>query len=187
MTLTCLVTLERRRHRIGRKGNEMRPLTVFQPVDPMAPPLDLAADPGLWLPEGSQQIEPEMWTIPLRLGGLTRTVQCQVADPIFVGKSVWRRMRWTPIPESTDAVPAEKALPVFDGEIGLHRSDEGRTLVLNGRYDVPLGFLGETIDAVVMSRAARSTAASFLGEIAEHGTGHVTARPLTAAADSRSQ
>jgi hypothetical protein len=145
----------------------MRPLTIFQPLDAEAADIDLTAAPGAWLPEGSRPAGPGAWNVPLRLGGLTRTVRCEVGDPVRVGRAVWRSMTWTPVSERGDSVPAERLLPAFDGEIGLHVTNAGETtIVLNGAYSVPLGAFGEAIDAMVLNRAARSTATRFLADLA---------------------
>jgi hypothetical protein len=114
--------------------------------------------------------------VPLRLRGMTRRVRCEIRDPLSVGRAVWRRISWVPIAETGDPLPADKMLPSFDGEIGLHRpTDEAWTLVLHGAYSVPLGVIGEVADSVILHSAARATAARFLGDVASRAAARALA------------
>jgi hypothetical protein len=140
----------------------MRNLSVFQPLAEQ-PAVDLRTDPDLWVPEGSRASGPAAWRIPLRLGGLTRTVLCEIGPPTAKREATWRRISWSPVAEPGDAIPLERLLPSFDGEIGL--AEDPPTLILHGDYAVPLGVVGETIDAAVLHRAARHTATRLLAEI----------------------
>lgn len=165
----------------------MRTLVVFHPVEWLGD-VDLHADPQLWLPGEGRPAGPDRWWVPLRLGGVTRTVLCDVDSPVTTGTTVWRRLAWSPVAEQGDAIPIGRLLPRFDGEIGLSRGPS--TLILHGRYDVPFGHVGEALDGLVLHRAARRTAMHLLGEIADRlttalpidpspgGTGPGSARPV---------
>ena len=143
----------------------MRPLAVFQPTGDVAPDA-LLSEAETWLSEGARRVGPGTWILPLRLGPFTRSVRIEIGSAISRGNGVWRSVRWEPVSEAGDPLPLERLLPRFAGEIGLVRTDLGSSLVLEGDYEVPLGVVGEAIDAFALKRAARVTGTRLLGEIA---------------------
>lgn len=155
----------------------MRNLTLFQPIAGQQPSIRLADDPHLWLPGGTRPTGPTTWKVALHVSGVSRVVQMTI-DPIaIVGASEWRSLRWDPVSERGDLLPVEHALPTFEGELGLNLRDGHPTLVLTGRYDVPLGWVGVAIDAILLARAARASGIRFLGEIAARMAGDVEDQP----------
>jgi hypothetical protein len=148
----------------------VRRLSIFLPVGD-TPTGPLAADPEGWLPadarrSGAGAARAETWNVTLRVRRLARTVRVEVGPAVWKGDTVWRSMRWEPVSEPGDPIPVERLLPRFAGEIGLAQNGVGSTLVLDGEYQVPLGVIGEAIDAVALRRAARSTGTTLLAEIA---------------------
>lgn len=167
MVLPSAVEGDSQRRLVASQEAAMRTLVVFQPIEWLGA-VDLHADPQLWLPGEGRPAGLDRWWIPLRLGNVTRTVLCDVGSPVTTGTTVWRRLAWSPVAEHGDALPIQRLLPRFDGEIGLSRDPS--TLILHGRYDVPFGHVGEALDGLVLHRAARRTAMHLLGEIADRLT-----------------
>jgi hypothetical protein len=164
----------------------VRTLTLFQPIGGRTPLVSITDDPSLWLPEDSRRTGPASWNVPLRLGGVTRVVDMAIEAPFAIRSSTWRRMLWHPRSERGDLVPIAHMLPTFAGEIGLIIDAAGRqTLVLDGAYAVPLGPVGEAVDALLLGRLARRSAVVLLSDIASR-LDQMT-RPLTAAGRTRTQ
>lgn len=147
--------------------DKVRTLTLFQPFGDRMPLVGIADDPVLWLPEESRRAGPTSWNVPLRLGGVTRVVEMAIEDPFTIRTSEWREILWRPRSERGDLIPIEHMLPTFAGEIGTTSQEGHVSLVLNGEYDVPLGFVGAAIDAALLNRAARTSGTRLLGEIAQ--------------------
>lgn len=56
------------------------------------------------------------------------------------------------------AALTDRLLLSFDGELGLHLGEPGRTtLVLDGRYQPPGGSIGTAVDTIALHRLARLT------------------------------
>lgn len=162
----------------------MPTLTVFQPVDGAHHAIDLAADPSSWLPGDSRPAGPGRWSVPLHAAGMSRTVRCELGPPVERRGGTWRTITWEPTSEPGDALPFELVLPTFEGEIGVHRGDgDGVTLVLHGSYEVPLGPVGQAVDAMVLGRVARASVVRLLADIVS-AVGQTTL-PLTAAGRTR--
>jgi hypothetical protein len=142
----------------------MRQLHIFLPAGETSPTL-LVAAPELWLPEGARAAGPGAWTVTLRVGPLARKARVSIDGPTHRDAAVWRALQWQPVSEAGDPLPVDRLLPSFSGELGLVGSPQGSTLVLDGEYKVPLGPLGEVLDAVGLHRAARATGAALLSEI----------------------
>lgn len=63
--------------------------------------------------------------------------------------------------------PTDRLLPSFDGELGLHLGEPGRsTLILDGRYQPPGGRIGTAVDTIALHRLARLTTTSLVSTTA---------------------
>ena len=143
-----------------------RELTTVQPLPPGDHGAVFRGSPESWLP-APRHIGPGRWRVALGVGGIQRFVQCSVGDPWTTRDGVKRRLRWEPLPEESDVLPVEKLLPSLDGELFLVGPPATPSLLLTGEVDVPLGWLGEAVDAVLLGRMAQVSAAAFLQEVAE--------------------
>jgi hypothetical protein len=148
----------------------VRELTVFLPLagDPDECVRRFESDPSDWLPAPAHQDGPLRWRYRVRALGVSRKVSSAVGQPVRIGRSVWRTVTWEPRAEAGEATVVDRALPALVGELGLSREDGRPTLVLTGDYEVPLGGLGETLDAIALHRVARTTAEAFLQAVAEN-------------------
>ena len=142
-----------------------RQLTVVQPLPPGDHAPVLRGDPGAWLPT-SRAAGPASWHVTLRVGGVERTVLCEVGDPWSTPESLRRRLVWTPLGAETDVLPFEKWLPNLDADLHLVGVPATPSLALVGDVDVPLGRFGEAVDALVLGRVGQRGAATFLREVA---------------------
>ena len=73
--------------------------------------------------------------------------------------------------EDGDVLPVEKWLPTMDGELFLVGPTATSSLLLTGEADVPLGWLGEAVDAMVLGRVTQRTVSAFLQDIASRLAG----------------
>lgn len=144
----------------------VRELTAVQPLPPGDHGSVFRGPPDRWLPD-PRHIGPSRWRIALGVGGVERFVQCTVGDPWTTRDGLKRRLRWVPLSEERDVLPVERLLPTFDGELFLVGPDATASLLLTGDVEVPLGWLGEAVDAMLLGRAAQRTASTFLQEVAE--------------------
>lgn len=157
-----------------------RQLTVVQPLPPGDHAPVLRGDPATWLPS-PRAGGPSAWQVTLHIGGVERSVLCEVGDPWSTPESLRRRIVWTPLPDESDLVPFERWLPALDGDLHLVGAPATPSLALVGDVDVPLGRFGEAVDALVLGRVAQRGAATFLREVAEH------LAALTASASAKGQ
>lgn len=125
-----------------------------------------AGDPEGWLPPSSRRQGRSRWRFALTAGPAARTVTFAVGSVWRVGDATWRSITWTPDPHHGEAVPVERLLPSFTGELGVAGGGSGPVLHLRGRYRPPGGRLGELVDALALHRIARATAADLLDGIA---------------------
>jgi hypothetical protein len=123
------------------------------------------ADPGDWLPLPARRRGLGSWTVALHAAPLARTVSCAVGDPWVVGNGTWRSVQWRPEPQLRDALPVERGLPTFAGELGLLDDDGTPYVVLRGRYRIPGGAWGRPLD-LLLAPVARHTAARFAADVA---------------------
>jgi hypothetical protein len=124
------------------------------------------ADPGDWLPLPARRRGLGQWTVTLHGPVLSRTVACRLGNPWVVRDGVWRSLAWHPEPEREDAVPFERLLPSFRGEVGVETAADDHVLVhVRGRYRPPGGLVGAAVDSG-LRRVANQTAQRFVDEIA---------------------
>lgn len=142
-----------------------RELTVFQPLPPGDHARALRGDPGTWLP-AARPIGPRAWRVALRVGGVERSVRCEVGDPWTTPEGVQRRLVWTPMAEDADVLPFERWLPALEAELYLVGAAATPSLALVGAVEVPMGKVGEAVDALLLGRVAQRGAATFLSEVA---------------------
>lgn len=137
-----------------------RRLTTFHPVlgEPDSARERFLGSPGDWLPRPVRAAGPGAWRLEIRFGTISHEVRCDVGAPWLGTDTVWRHVRWEPLPG--------RLLPTLDGELGLTVRGAEASLVLDARYDPPGHGLGTAIDAVLLHRVARHSAASFLGDLA---------------------
>lgn len=146
-----------------------RSVRVFLPVqaDSKALAVVFASDPAIWLPSPRRDGDDAQLAIPVRAGGIARTVRTDVGDAWQRGTTWWRTIDWDPVSDTGDAGGINRFLPSFSGEIGLHTNGEAHaTLILDGAYDPPGGVLGTAVDAVGLRRVARSTMTRFAADVA---------------------
>lgn len=143
-----------------------RQLTVVQPLPPGDHAPAFRESPSQWLP-GARHAGPGRWHVVLHAGGIERTVLCKIGDLWTTREGLQRRISWTPLAEDADVLPVDRWLPVLEGELYLVGSSATPSLALVGEVEVPLGRLGEAVDALVLGRVAQRTAATFLREVAE--------------------
>lgn len=142
-----------------------RELTVAQPLPPGDHAPAMRGDPESWLPD-PRHIGPGSWRITLRVAGVERSVRCEVGDPWTTREGIQRRITWTPLPEDADVLPFERWLPALEGELFLVGATATPSLALVGEVEVPMGKVGEAVDALVLGRVAQRGAATFLSEVA---------------------
>lgn len=142
-----------------------RELTVVQPLPPGDHAPALRGDPSAWLPD-ARPIGPGAWRVGLHVGGVERSVRCEVGDPWTTHEGLRRRLVWTPMAEDADVLPFERWLPALDGELYLVGATATPSLALGGAVEVPLGRVGEVVDALLLGRVAHRGAASFVSEVA---------------------
>lgn len=142
-----------------------RQLTVVQPLPPGDHAPALRGDPGTWLPDARPN-GPGAWRVTLHVGGLERAVRCEVGEPWTTPEAVQRRLVWTPLAEDTDVLPFERWLPALDGELYLVGAPATPSLALVGAVEVPMGRVGEAVDALLLGRVAQRGAATFLSAVA---------------------
>lgn len=142
-----------------------RELTVVQPLPTGDHARALRGDPGAWLPD-ARPIGPGAWRVTLHVGGVERSVRCEVGDPWTTREGVQRRLVWVPMSEDADVLPFERWLPALDAELYLVGATATPSLALVGEVDVPMGRVGEAVDALLLGRVAQRGAATFLSEVA---------------------
>ena len=153
---------------------------AFQPVAG-APPMLVTVfegDPAAWLPQARRDGAANRWLVVLHAGALHRTVRMEIGSVWRAGSTLWRNLSWEPVGATGDATTADRLLPSFSGELGLHaEGTERTTLALDGHYRPPGGRFGQAVDTIALRRLAQVTANSLVATIAGE---------LSAAADARS-
>lgn len=144
-----------------------RELTVVQPLPPGDHAAVLRRDPGTWLPD-ARPLGPGAWRVTLRVGGVERSVRCEVGDPWTTREGLQRRLVWTPMSQNADVLPFERWLPALEGELYLVGAPATPSLALGGAVELPMGRVGEAVDALLLGRIAQRGAATFLSEVAAH-------------------
>jgi hypothetical protein len=92
---------------------------------------------------------------------LGKTVTVHVGQPIARGEV-------TVVPLTWQATNAPGLFPVLSADLEVAALGEDLTqLTLQGRYDPPLGAVGQRIDRLLMHRVAEASVRSFLGHLAE--------------------
>jgi len=160
-----------------------RQLTVAQPLPPGHHAPAMRGDPESWLPD-PRHIGPGAWRITLHVGGVERSVRCEVGDPWTTREGIQRRIIWTPLSEDADVLPFERWLPAMEGELFLVGRPATPSLALVGDVEVPMGKVGEAVDALVLGRVAQRGAATFLSEVAAGLASHPESGPPVQSAGS---
>lgn len=94
--------------------------------------------------------------------GLSKRVMVHLLEPRTTGNTVVVPLRW----EATGA--SGHLFPALDANLGLTpASDDSTLLSIVGRYEPPLGALGERLDHAVLARVADATARSLVRRLAE--------------------
>lgn len=143
-----------------------RSLRSFLPLDadPDAAIAAFRGDPQVWLPD-ARHVGPDRWVLEVGPAGWSRSVALTLGAPWKVGRTWWRTFCWEPTTGSGDAA-GSRLLPRLDAELGLAVRPSGHaTLLLDGRYDPPGGFLGDAVDAVALGRVATATVERLLRSI----------------------
>lgn len=145
-----------------------RPLHVEHRLegDPATLAAAFLADPTRWLPEPARWQGKERWNVRLRAGRLSRMVLCRVGGVWNVEEERWRLVRWEPTGQRDDALPVDRVLPSFSGELGVVSGDDGAVLMLRGTYTPPAGAVGVAADAAGLHRIASVTGEAFTAAVA---------------------
>lgn len=89
--------------------------------------------------------------------GLSKEVLVHVLEPRTQGSTVVVPLRW----EATGA--SGRLFPTLDANVGLTTASPGSTLLsIVGRYEPPLGALGERLDHAILARVADATARALV-------------------------
>lgn len=143
---------------------------VFQTCPVPGSPHDLAAvfrrDPTWWLPPPAQADGPDQWRLRLDAGRFSRPVLLTVGPAWELGEMLWRVLSWEGLPEDDEALPLERMLPAFSGEIGL-RVVGAPTLVIEGGYEPPMGRMGATLDQAILHKVADRTVRELVVAVAK--------------------
>ncbi len=122
-----------------------------------------ARDPAEWLPPPARASGMDSWTVDLTAGRLSRRARCTLSRPWRTEEGLWRSIAWEPV-DPVDPGTRDSRLPVLTGQLGV-RTDEGLTLVLDGRYTPPGGVLGTVMDRLLLHHVAELTAREFLAAV----------------------
>lgn len=147
-----------------------RDFTIVQPLPPGDHGPAFRGPPEAWLPD-PRPAGASQWQVRLRVAGVSRLVRCRVGDPWTTRDGIQRRVEWVPMAENGDVLPVEKWLPTMDGELFLVGPTATPSLLLTGEADVPLGWLGEAVDAMVLGRVTQRTVSAFLQDVARRLAG----------------
>jgi hypothetical protein len=127
----------------------------------------ILADHGEWLAPLATAAAGEGEALRLRIGPLealpmlSKTVSVRVGQPIARGEI-------TVVPLTWEATNTPGLFPVLSADLEVAAlGDEFTQLTLQGRYDPPLGSLGQRIDRLLMHRIAEASVRSFLSHLAE--------------------
>lgn len=93
--------------------------------------------------------------------GLSKQVLVQLLEPRVTGNTVVVPLRW----QATGA--SGRLFPALDANLGLTpAADDSTLLSIVGRYEPPLGGLGERLDHAVLAHVADATARSLVQRLA---------------------
>ncbi|HUZ68285.1 MAG TPA: hypothetical protein VMU65_01110 [Candidatus Saccharimonadales bacterium] len=127
----------------------------------------ILANHGEWLGPLAAAAAGAGEALRLRIGPLEalpmlgKTVTVHVGQPIARGEV-------TVVPLTWQATNAPGLFPVLSADLEVAALGEDLTqLTLQGRYDPPLGAVGQRIDRLLMHRVAEASVRSFLGHLAE--------------------
>ncbi|HEY6471130.1 MAG TPA: hypothetical protein VI434_15360 [Candidatus Dormibacteraeota bacterium] len=127
----------------------------------------ILADHGGWLAPLASAAAGTGEALRLRVGPsealpmLGKTVSVRVGRPISRGEI-------TVVPLTWQATTAPGLFPVLSADLEVARlGDDLTQLTLQGRYDPPLGALGQRIDRLLMHRVAEASVRSFLSRLVE--------------------
>lgn len=128
----------------------------------------ILANHGEWLAPLASAAAGEGEALRLRVGPLealpvfSKTVIVRVGQPIERGEI-------TVVPLTWEATTTPGLFPVLSADLEVAAlGDDFTQLTLQGRYDPPLGSLGQRIDRLLMHRIAEASVRSFLGHLAAH-------------------
>lgn len=140
----------------------------------------LLADEGEWLAPLAAAAAGEGEALRLRVGPLAalpmlgKTVSVHIGPPIDRGEV-------TVVPLTWQATNAPGLFPVLSADLEVAAlGDDLTQLTLQGRYDPPLGSIGQRFDRLLMHRVAEASVRSFLSHVAARLAAFegVTARPM---------
>lgn len=124
--------------------------------------------PNAWLADLASDAAAEGESTRLRLGPngghrmLAKEIAVQVGQPFARGASTVVPVTWT-------AHGAAPLFPIFSGDLEIAAIGGVETqVVICGKYEPPLGALGEALDRVALHRIAQASIRAFLVEL-----GHV--------------
>jgi hypothetical protein len=127
----------------------------------------ILADDGEWLTPIASAAAGDGEALRLRVGPLSalpmlgKTVSVHVGHPIARGEV-------TVVPLTWQATNAPGLFPVLTADLEVASlGDDLTQLTLQGRYDPPLGGIGQRIDRLLMHRVAEASVRSFLSHLAE--------------------
>ncbi|MGA7987911.1 MAG: hypothetical protein WCB51_05875 [Candidatus Dormiibacterota bacterium] len=127
----------------------------------------ILADHGAWLAPLVTAAAGEGEALRLRVGPLEalpmlgKTVSVHVGQPIDRGEI-------TVVPLTWQATSTPGLFPVLSADLEVAGLGNDLTqLTLQGRYDPPLGAIGQRIDRLLMHRVAEASVRSFLSRLAE--------------------
>jgi hypothetical protein len=146
---------------------------VDAPIDVVRRRLEAGAD--AWLTPLAVRAGAEGETLRIRVGPagdiplLSRTTRVRVGRPEARGETLIVPMTW-----QADSLSA--AFPVLHADLEVVPLGESVTqLTLMGRYDPPLGALGQRLDRLLLHRIAQASVRTFL-----EGVGAALEAPLRA-------
>jgi hypothetical protein len=127
----------------------------------------ILADHGEWLAPLAAAAAGDGEALRLRVGPmealpmLGKTVTVRVGQPIARGEV-------TVVPLTWQATTTPGLFPVLSADLEVAAlGDDLTQLTLQGRYDPPLGAVGQRINRLLMHRVAEASVRSFLGHLAE--------------------
>jgi hypothetical protein len=84
----------------------------------------------------------------------------------------------TRIPVAWQAAQRPQLFPLMDGELAIYALTATETqLDFLGRYDPPLGLLGEAVNAVIGHRIAEASVHRFIADVAQYLRDHLQSPP----------
>lgn len=121
--------------------------------------------PERWLPAPARRRGTDSWTIVLTGASLRHPVVCRIGPPWTSGSTSWRHIDWHPVPDAGGR-SLRRAVPAFEGDLGLHRHHDRSRLQLEGVYDPPGAAPGRAVDRAMLHRVAVQTVRHLIEAIA---------------------